>query len=86
MTQTNAGSSVKTEHAKRGGKAITVQLFAGLRSPTGRLQCQRSRRAVLIVCEGEDTSAKDGNEQEGMSGVNPPGCKVATFKRPYKSE
>ena len=37
-------------------------------------------RAVLIVLQGMDASGKDGTIKYVMSGVNPQGCKVASFK------
>lgn len=38
--------------------------------------------AVLIVLQGLDTAGKDGIIRHVMSGVNPQGCKVSSFKVP----
>lgn len=46
-----------------------------------RLYADRSR-AVLIVFQGMDTSGKDGAIKHVMSGVNPQGCSVVSFKTP----
>lgn len=43
-------------------------------------------RALLIVLQGIDTSGKDGTIKHVMSGVNPQGCKVASFKVPTPLE
>ena len=40
------------------------------------------KRAVLIVLQGMDTAGKDGTIRHVMSGVNPEGCKVTSFKVP----
>ena len=39
-------------------------------------------RALLIVFQGMDTSGKDGAIKHVMSGVNPQGCTVISFKIP----
>lgn len=44
------------------------------------------RRAVLIVLQAMDTGGKDGTIKHVMSGVNPSGCEVATFKVPTEEE
>ena len=43
-------------------------------------------RAVLIVLQGMDTSGKDGAIKHVMSGVNPQGCQVVSFKPPTSTE
>ena len=43
-------------------------------------------RGLLIVLQGMDTSGKDGTIKHVMSGVNPQGCRVATFKAPSHKE
>lgn len=44
------------------------------------------RRAVLIVLQGMDTSGKDGTIRRVLSGLNPQGCQVTSFKRPTEEE
>ncbi len=41
---------------------------------------------VLIVLQGMDTAGKDGTIKHVMSGVNPQGCRVASFKTPTTIE
>jgi len=44
------------------------------------------RRALLIVLQGMDTSGKDGVIRHVMSGLNPQGTVVASFKGPTQEE
>ena len=59
---------------------------------TGKISLLQERlfahgaRSVLIVLQGMDTSGKDGTIKHVMSGVNPQGCRVATFKAPSHKE
>ena len=41
---------------------------------------------MLIVLQGMDTSGKDGTIESVMSGVNPQGCTVVSFKAPSAEE
>ena len=43
-------------------------------------------RAVLIVLQALDAAGKDGTIRHVMSGVNPQGCSVASFKAPTDEE
>ena len=40
------------------------------------------RYSILIVLQGMDTAGKDGTIRHVMSGVNPQGCDVHSFKVP----
>lgn len=42
--------------------------------------------AVLLVLQGMDASGKDGAIRHVMSGVNPQGCEVTSFKEPSHEE
>jgi PPK2 family polyphosphate:nucleotide phosphotransferase len=44
------------------------------------------RFAVLLIFQGMDTAGKDGAIKHVMSGVNPQGCKVFSFKHPSPEE
>ena len=44
------------------------------------------QRSVLIVLQGMDTAGKDGAIRHVMSGVNPTGCYVWSFKVPTEEE
>lgn len=45
-----------------------------------------SRRALLIVLQGMDTSGKDGTIRNVMRGINPLLCSVVPFKAPHEEE
>jgi polyphosphate kinase 2 (PPK2 family) len=44
------------------------------------------RHALLIVLQGLDAAGKDGTIRHVMSGVNPQGCDVTSFKAPTAEE
>lgn len=44
------------------------------------------KRALLIVLQGLDAAGKDGTIRHVMSGVNPQGCRVTSFKKPTPEE
>src|SRR6202171_3478758 len=46
----------------------------------------QDRWAVLIVLQGMDAAGKDGVVKHVMSGVNPEGCDVHSFKAPSAEE
>ena len=45
-----------------------------------------NRHALLIVFQGMDAAGKDGAIRHVMSGVNPQGCEVFSFKQPNAEE
>ena len=45
-----------------------------------------NKYALLIVFQGMDAAGKDGAIRHVMSGVNPQGCDVASFKQPSAEE
>jgi PPK2 family polyphosphate:nucleotide phosphotransferase len=44
------------------------------------------KHALLIVLQGMDAAGKDGTIRHVMSGVNPQGCTVTSFKQPTPKE
>lgn len=42
--------------------------------------------AILIILQGRDAAGKDGIIKHVMSGVNPQGCQVTSFKQPSATE
>ncbi len=42
--------------------------------------------SVLVVLQAMDTAGKDGIIKHVMSGINPQGCQVVSFKRPSEEE
>src|ERR1039458_928777 len=45
-----------------------------------------NKYALLLVFQGMDAAGKDGAIKHVMSGVNPEGCEVASFKQPSAEE
>ena len=45
-----------------------------------------NRYAVLVIFQGMDAAGKDGAIKHVMSGVNPTGCEVFSFKQPNAQE
>jgi len=81
----------KIDTAADGGlsKAEGVQRTAKLISRLADLQQElyaASVHSVLVVLQGMDTSGKDGTIRKVLSGVNPQGCQVSTFKAPNDVE
>jgi PPK2 family polyphosphate:nucleotide phosphotransferase len=51
-----------------------------------RLHYASSRYALLLIFQGMDTAGKDGAIAHVMSGVDPAGCEVSSFKQPSQDE
>jgi PPK2 family polyphosphate:nucleotide phosphotransferase len=45
-----------------------------------------NKHTILLVLQGMDTSGKDGTIRHVMTGVNPQGCHVTSFKQPTEEE
>jgi PPK2 family polyphosphate:nucleotide phosphotransferase len=66
--------------------------LARLAELTGRLEVLHDRlwaeatRAVLLVLQGVDASGKDGTIKHVLTGVNPQGVRIASFKAPSATE
>jgi PPK2 family polyphosphate:nucleotide phosphotransferase len=51
-----------------------------------RLHNASNRYALLLIFQGMDAAGKDGAIRHVMSGVNPQGCQVSSFKQPSADE
>ena len=51
-----------------------------------RLHYASARYALLLIFQGMDAAGKDGAVRHVMSGVNPQGCEVFSFKQPSAEE
>jgi PPK2 family polyphosphate:nucleotide phosphotransferase len=51
-----------------------------------RLHYASNRYALLLIFQGMDAAGKDGAIRHVMSGVNPQGCQVFSFKQPSANE
>ncbi len=81
----DTGEYKKNDNGKASAKAETEQLITRVSKLQERLYANGSR-SLLIVLQGMDTSGKDGTIRSVMSGVNPQGCKVVSFKAPSSKE
>ncbi len=81
----DTGDYKKNAEGKAKAKAATAERIARLSGLQERLYANASG-ALLIVLQGMDTSGKDSTIKHVMSGVNPQGCRVATFKTPSSRE
>jgi PPK2 family polyphosphate:nucleotide phosphotransferase len=70
---------------KEAARARVAQVTAELAVLQNRLYAE-NRRAVLLVLQGTDASGKDGTIRMVLSGVNPQGVQVASFKAPTPIE
>ena len=64
---------------------LLERLSKDLEALHGRLWAEGSR-SVLLVLQGMDASGKDGTIRRVLSGLNPQGCQVASFKAPSDGE
>lgn len=75
--------------ARNGGeeeiKEKTRKILAKLDDHQERLYASADR-SLLIVFQGIDTAGKDGVIKHVMSGINPQGCRVSSFKAPNDEE
>jgi PPK2 family polyphosphate:nucleotide phosphotransferase len=70
---------------KDAGKAALERLEDRLDELHNRLWAEATR-AVLLVLQGMDAAGKDGAIRTVLSGLNPQGCTVASFKAPSDAE
>jgi len=66
-------------------EAVLKQHVDGL-SARQQLHYASARYAVLLILQGMDAAGKDGTIQHIMSGVDPQGCEVFSFKSPSEEE
>jgi PPK2 family polyphosphate:nucleotide phosphotransferase len=83
----------QTKEIKEQGKgAVKKKAKATLEESLDRLNRAQEllyaddRRSILIVLQALDAAGKDGTIKHVMSGVNPQGCQVFSFKQPSREE
>lgn len=64
---------------------LQVQHLNELQNLQDRLFAE-GKQAVLVIIQGMDAAGKDGIVKHVMSGLNPAGCQVSSFKLPSESE
>jgi PPK2 family polyphosphate:nucleotide phosphotransferase len=70
---------------KTQAREVVDDLIAELDGLHSRLWAEE-KRSVLLVLQGLDTSGKDGTIRRVLSGLNPQGTLVASFKAPNDAE
>ncbi len=70
---------------KKEGLALLAENVERLAELHNRLYAEGTR-AVLLVLQGMDTAGKDGTIRHVLTGVNPQGCHVVSFKEPSATE
>jgi PPK2 family polyphosphate:nucleotide phosphotransferase len=82
----------KKQEEKEGKKGIKEQALAILETNRKKLvELQElfwasGRYSMLIVLQGMDAAGKDSTIRHVMSGINPQGCQVSSFKTPTEEE
>jgi PPK2 family polyphosphate:nucleotide phosphotransferase len=71
--------------SKEGYKELLEEHIAEL-SSLQNLHYASNRYALLLIFQGMDSAGKDGAIRHVMSGVNPEGCEVFSFKQPSAEE
>ena len=74
-----------TLNAKQDGEAALAESRARLAKYQDKLYAQ-NERALLVILQAIDAAGKDGTIKHVMSGVNPMGCQVYSFKAPSPEE
>lgn len=70
---------------KQAGRLALARTLAGLGELHERLWAE-AQRGVLLVLQGMDTAGKDGVIRRVLTGLNPQGCSVVSFKKPTTLE
>jgi PPK2 family polyphosphate:nucleotide phosphotransferase len=83
--QTEEFEELGKDELKKRARQILDQNLADLAEAQDLLYAD-DRHAVLIVLQAMDAAGKDGTIKHVMSGVNPQGCQVFSFKKPSAEE
>jgi polyphosphate kinase 2 (PPK2 family) len=83
----------ETEEARELGKDVIKERAANILaenrtqlSDAQELLYASDTRSVLLIFQAMDAAGKDGTIRHVMSGVNPQGCQVYSFKKPSAEE
>jgi PPK2 family polyphosphate:nucleotide phosphotransferase len=72
-------------HSKEHATEVLERGIAAMTELQDKLYAQ-DRSALLLIFQGIDAAGKDGAIKHVMSGVNPQGCQVYSFKTPSSDE
>ena len=84
-TQTDEAKKLGDYTHKEQSEKILEETRAGLDAAQELLYASDSR-SVLLIFQAMDAAGKDGTIRHVMSGVNPQGCQVFSFKQPSAEE
>ena len=73
------------ELTKQEAGALLAEDIEKLSALQGKLYAQ-DRYSVLVIFQAMDAAGKDGTIKHVMSGINPQGCQVYSFKQPSAEE
>jgi PPK2 family polyphosphate:nucleotide phosphotransferase len=76
---------LRGDHLKQEARKIIQRNLERL-ADAQELLWASDRYALLVVLQGMDAAGKDGMVKHVMSGVNPQGCQVTSFKQPSAEE
>jgi PPK2 family polyphosphate:nucleotide phosphotransferase len=77
---------IKPVYQSKAGYQKLLRQHVEQLSAMQQLHYSTNRHALLIILQGMDAAGKDGVIRHVMSGVNPQGCQVSSFKAPSASE
>ena len=81
-----AKTKVKPFYDKKKEYKSLMEEYTDEMTDLQRVLYAHGRYALLLIFQGMDTSGKDGAIRHVMSGVNPQGCSVYSFKQPSSED
>jgi PPK2 family polyphosphate:nucleotide phosphotransferase len=82
----SASTKRPDEAPDKAGREAELQRLVGELDEQQRLLYAYDKQAVLLVFQGMDGAGKDSTIRAILSGVNPAGCQVYSFKQPTSEE
>ncbi|MGV8966300.1 MAG: ADP-polyphosphate phosphotransferase [Cellulomonas sp.] len=79
-------TSIEPIYAHKHGYKKRLKKQTKKMSALQRLHYASNKQALLVIFQGMDAAGKDGAIRHVMSGVNPQGCQVFSFKQPSTEE
>jgi PPK2 family polyphosphate:nucleotide phosphotransferase len=83
--QTDELKELSKNEVKDHAKEVLAENLKQMTAAQGRLFAE-DRRAILVILQAMDAAGKDGTIKHVMSGLNPQGCQVFSFKKPTAEE
>ena len=82
----NLPTIVDSAHKSKRQYKKTLEKHVAQLSSLQRMHYASNRYAILLIFQAMDAAGKDGAIRHVMSGVNPQGCQVFSFKHPSPTE